>query len=157
MKNQEKERLYEQLLSPYVPNKQFTLYFINSSTLEEELTYLCNVVKMENHFVEYTELDINGYVPALVQLLVMSTSSTSSVMLLIETCFLPSLSSKCFDIIKDLVYNVFRDGNYLYSWGSLESELQKFERYNLFPSSIFSTLIDVQALFTSPGRSLRRA
>jgi len=84
MKNQEKEKLYEQILPPYVPNKQFTLYFINSSALEEELTYLCNVVKMENHFVVDTELDINGYVPALVQLLVMSTSSTSSVMLLIE-------------------------------------------------------------------------
>jgi hypothetical protein len=148
MKNQEKERLYEQILSPYVPNKSFTLHFINSSTPEKELIYLCNVIKSEIHFVFDTELDIHGYVPAIIQLLVMSTSSASSFMLLIETCFLSSSSSQCFDIIKELFRNVFRDGTYLYSWGVLTSELQKFEHYKLFPSSILSKLIDIQELFT---------
>jgi hypothetical protein len=148
MKNQEKERLYEQTLPPYVPNKSFTLYFINSFTSEKELIYLCNVVKTETQFVLDTELDIHGYVPAIIQLLVMSTNSTSSFMLLIETCFLPSPSSKGFHIIKELFRNLFRDGTYLYSWGPLKSELQRFEYYQLFPSSILSNLIDVQVLFT---------
>jgi hypothetical protein len=148
MKNQEKEKLYEQILPPYVPQKPFTLHFINSHTSEKELINLCNVVKTETHFVLDTESDIHDYVPAIIQLLVMSTSSTSSFMLLIETCFLPALSSQCFDIIKDLFRHVFRDGTYLFSWGSLKSELQKFEHYQLFSSFILSNLIDVQALFT---------
>ena len=148
MKNQEKERLYEQTLLAYVPSKPYTLHFINSSTPEKELIYLCSIIKAETHFVLDTEADIHGYIPAIIQLLVMSTSSRPSVMLLIETCFLPSSSSQCFDIIKDLFRNLFRDGTYLYSWGSLKPELQKFERYQLFSLSILSNLIDVQALFT---------
>ena len=148
MKNKEKEKLYEQILPPYVPSKPFTLHFINSNTSEKELTYLCNVIKTEIHFVFDTELDINGYVAAIIQLLVMPISSESSFMLLIETCFLPSSSTRCVDIIKDIFRNVFRDGTYLYSWGSLKSELQKFEHYQLFPSSIYSNFIDVQAFFT---------
>jgi hypothetical protein len=148
MKNQEKERLYERILPPYVSTKSFTLHFINSNTSENELAYLCNVIKNETHFVFDTESDIHGYVPAVIQLLVMPTSSTSPFMLLIETCFLPALSSKCFDIIKDLFRHVFRDGTYLFSWGSLKCELQKFEHYQLFSSFILSNLIDVQALFT---------
>ena len=148
MKNQEKERMYEHTLPPYVPNKPFTLHFINSVTPIQELIYLCDVTKSAMYFVFDTELDIHGCVPALIQLLVMFTSSSSCFMLLIETCFLPGSSSQCFNILKDLFRNVFRDGTYLYSWGSLKSELQKFQHYQLFPSTILSNLIDVQLLFT---------
>ena len=81
MKNQEKERLYEQTLFAYVPSKPFTLHFINSSTPEKQLIYLCSIIKAETHCVLDTEADIHGYVPAIIQLLVMSTSATPSIML----------------------------------------------------------------------------
>ena len=85
-----------------------------------------------------TESDIHGNVLAIIQLLLISISSASSFVLLIETCFLPSPSAQRFDLIKDLFGYVFRDRTYLYSCGSLQSELQKFEHYQLFPSAILS-------------------
>ncbi|CAF1468899.1 unnamed protein product [Adineta steineri] len=149
MKNHEKEKYYEDKLPPYVSTASFQLYFINSNISEAELINLLAVVQNEMYFIMDTEADINDYTPAIIQLLVMpSNPSSSCYMLLIETCFLPNPSSTCFQLIQQLFCVVFNKENYLYSWGPLKSELQKFERYQLFTSSIFAHLIDVQAVFT---------
>lgn len=54
-KKYEQEKLYEQLFPPYQPIYQYTIYFLNDATSEEEINDLLYIVQHTNHFVIDTE------------------------------------------------------------------------------------------------------
>jgi hypothetical protein len=55
-----------------------------------------------------------------------------SIIILIETLYLPPTSSQTFQLIKQLCQIIFFNNHHIYSWGNAKEELSKFCRYNLF-------------------------
>ncbi|CAF1046752.1 unnamed protein product [Rotaria sordida] len=146
-KNEQKHR-YEQLFSLYHPRKPYVISFINSLASEEELKNLCDIIKCATDFIFDTESDIHSHIPALIQVLIVQEDQKPLLVLLIETTHLPDILSLRFREIQKLFQYLFRTGTNLYSWGSLENELTRFQIYQLFSVPVPARIFNVQYIFT---------
>ncbi|CAF2785236.1 unnamed protein product [Rotaria sp. Silwood2] len=147
-KKDDKEHRYEQIFPPYHPNKPYVLHFVNSLITEQELKHLCTVINNTMDFIFDTESDYHTKMPALIQILIVQPDPQPSLLLLIETNHLPNSSSSLFLGIQHLLHAITRTGTYLYAWGSLLDELERFKIYQFFSMSISSHIINVQRVFT---------
>ncbi|CAF3879423.1 unnamed protein product [Rotaria sordida] len=116
--------------------------------IEEEVKNLCDIIKCATDFIFDTESAIHSHIPALIQVLIVQEDQKLLLVLLIETTHLPDISSLRFREIQKLFQYLFRTGTNLYSWGSLEDELTRFQIYQLFSVPVPARIFNVQYIFT---------
>ena len=131
-RNQRQRELNKTLsvLPTFTPlNDNCHIYHINQSTPSMLIHDLIIMAQQTTHFTIDTEGDYYTHIPALIQI---EFIRTPSIVLLIETCHLPHVTSILFWLISSLIKIIFKSSNTFYAWGDLKCELSNFIHYGLF-------------------------
>jgi len=117
------------VLPTFTPLNDCQIYLINQSTSTMVVHNLIEMARKTTRFTIDTEHDYETHEPALIQI---EFIQTNSIVLIIETCHLPHVSSVLFWLIRSLLQIIFQSSNIIYSWGDLKVELSDFIHCGLF-------------------------
>lgn len=125
-------------------------FFVNYRTTEDTLIHLIETINNSRTFTLDTEsvgIHNKPNKPALIQLQV-ALSNSSSYIIFVEVCHLPTATTTTFLLIRQLFEALFKPEKNIHVWGEID-ELESFVRYRLFTSDEIhkSTNINVQKDF----------
>lgn len=118
-----------------VPPSSYQHFFINKKSTCETLDDLIEYARQVTAFTVDTENQLQPAprqsLPALIQIEFIHPYHSPTI-ILVETLHLPAENSSLFIKIRELCRTIFSHNNVIYSWGTLNDELGKFYRFNLF-------------------------
>ena len=147
--NQKQKELDEKLsmlLPRFTSLNDYEIYLINDKTSTSLLHDLIPLARATGVYTIDTELDYFTHVGSLIQI---EFIGEKSVVLLIETCHLPTNPSLLFWLITSLLQVVLKPSNLIYAWGNIKKELKDFLEYELFTKNMIKQLgaKDIQKKF----------
>ncbi|CAF1564410.1 unnamed protein product, partial [Rotaria sp. Silwood1] len=110
-------------------------YFIHKQTDISIIDELIDEAKSTKHFSIDTENDALTHKPATLQVEFIR-QTLSSIIIIIEVQYLPSVITPLFKKIQQLCTIIFTLNNHIYSWGSALHELKTLNSFNLFKTNI---------------------
>ncbi|CAF1525573.1 unnamed protein product [Adineta ricciae] len=147
-KSDRREQLVAQLsvLPTFKPVNEFVVYHIYDTTSESLLHYLISMARTTTRYTIDTEHDCFTNEAALIQI---EFIKQKSIVLLIETCYLPEPTSVTFWLIQSLFAAILNPVNLVYAWGDAVHELTRFLHYDLFSWTVLQRMgtINMQRAF----------
>lgn len=131
--------------SPFQPpSSSFRYFFINRTTLVETLDELIELAELTHEYTIDTESQSRRPPqqpdPALLQIEFVHPNSPS-IVILMETLFLPPAHSDPFRKIRKLCRTIFSKNNVINAWGNAAKELKEFYRFDLFDRDKIDSVI----------------
>lgn len=129
-RNARKEQMNAELsiLPKFCSLNPYRIYYINRTTSTVLMYDLITLARTTSRFTIDTEKDFYSHVPALIQI---EFIRSESIILLIETCHLPDVSSVLFWLIRSLLKNILDRTKLILCWGDIFDELLDFVPTNL--------------------------
>ncbi|CAF1189268.1 unnamed protein product [Rotaria sordida] len=125
---------YNQHSSSHYSNES-SYYFIHRETSINILSELINYAIVTTHYTLDTEDQLQSRRKlskgTRIQIQFVCENHPS-IIILIETLYLPDESSPIFEKIKKLCRTIFSNKHRIFAWGDVEQQLSKFYQYNLF-------------------------
>ncbi|CAF3957574.1 unnamed protein product [Rotaria sp. Silwood1] len=122
-------------LTPFQQPENYKCYFIHKQTDISIIDELIDEAKSTKHFSIDTENDALTHKPATLQVEFIR-QTLSSIIIIIEVQYLPSVITPLFKKIQQLCTIIFTLNNHIYSWGSALHELKTLNSFNLFKTNI---------------------
>ncbi|CAF3411841.1 unnamed protein product [Rotaria socialis] len=116
------------ILPKFCPLNPYRIYYINRTTSTMLMYDLITLARTTSRFTIDTEKDFYSHAAALIQI---EFIGNDSIILLIETCHLPDVSSVLFWLIRSLLKVILAKKNLVYCWGDICDELLDFIPTNL--------------------------
>jgi hypothetical protein len=134
----------------FTPLYDYDIIHLHRRTSMKQMYELISSAYDTQLFTIDTETDHRTCQPALIQIeFVVHDYYSRSMVLLIETGYLPSRSSILFRLIRSLLKIIFQSTNTILSWGNPINELIHFLPYQILDSNLINQLnfIDIQYYF----------
>ena len=143
-KNHELQQQYPKFT---IPTAMYEVKYVNKHTTLDTMQLLINHVEHCEEYSIDTEGDKSTKELALIQIQSIPDESPMFV-IIVELSHLPSYGSPSKVMIKKLFRLIFRSGNKIHTWGSLERELSLIKNNELFNWPIEATQYNIQTLFS---------